>query len=87
MHNVVNTTFEKIERFSKLENINIDKSAKVKLALDADELRALITPETNYFNRRNDIIQDMRNQLLNALQSDEKYTGNNTVLHVALFAG
>ena len=40
-----------------------------------------------YFNRRNEIIQDMDRQLSNVLQSDEKYSGENSVIHVRLFAG
>ena len=87
LNNVINSTYEEIEQFSKIENIEIDKTAKIQLILDSDELKAPIPSDMRYFNRRNEIIQDMQGQLLNVLQSDEKYSGDNSVIHVRLFAG
>ena len=67
VNNVINSTYKEIEQFSKIENIEIDKTAKIQFILDSDELKAPITPEMQYFNRRNEIIQDMDRQLSNVL--------------------
>ena len=87
LNNVINSTYEEIEQFSKIENIDIDKTAKIQLILDSNELKSPIPSDMRYFNRKNEIIQDMEGRLLNVLQSDEKYSGDNSVIHVRLFAG
>ena len=87
LNNVINSTYEEIERFSKIENIEIDKTAKIQFILDSDELKSPIPSDMRYFNRKNEIIQDMDKRLLNVLQSDERYSGGDSVIHVRLFAG
>ena len=64
LSNVINSTYEEIEQFSKIENIDIDKTAKIQLILDSNELKAPIPSNMRYFNRKNEIIQDMQEKLL-----------------------